>query len=362
MTAPPDPHRPATRPPRGWPALLLIWLPLMVAYAIAIIRFAEIDAARGIRGAAINSVIASLLGIGVWVLSGRVRWPERPGIGFLTLHVAVAVLYSVAWWSLVVATGAVLNGRPMAADFAEWLASDTIGWDLFLGLTVYGLATGISYAIRLRAAVTTERLAVARLEAATRAARLHALEARLDPHVLFNTLHSVAALVRHDPARAEDAIDTLGELLREALRDPEGGERRLDDELRLVEGYLALERLRLGERLQVVMDIADDARALPVPPLLLQPLVENAIRHGLAPLAEGGRVTLSARREGEDLHLGVADNGAGAAGPPGTDDTGLGLGVLAERLAQREPMGRMTITTAPQAGFRVDLALPGGSR
>ncbi|MCX7557639.1 histidine kinase [Xanthomonadaceae bacterium JHOS43] len=136
-------------------------------------------------------------------------------------------------------------------------------------------------------------------------AQVQALQARIRPHFLFNSMNSIASLIRHDPATAERAVEDLSELFRAALGAGDG-ESTLADELHLCERYLAIEALRLGSRLRVRWELSDDLpRDLPLPRLILQPLVENAIVHGIARLSEGGELAISARREGFQLHIDV---------------------------------------------------------
>lgn len=147
-----------------------------------------------------------------------------------------------------------------------------------------------------------------RVQAASQA-RVQALQARIRPHFLFNSMNTVAALVRLDPGAAETTIENLAEMFRAAL----GADDRswsLGDELALIERYLAIEQLRLGERLRVQRDLADAPRELPLPRLLWQPIVENAIYHGIQNRPTGGTLRLAAERDGDVLRLSVRNDRA----------------------------------------------------
>jgi LytS/YehU family sensor histidine kinase len=192
-------------------------------------------------------------------------------------------------------------------------------------------------------------------------AELQALRARLDPHFLFNTLHSIQALVRSDARSAEQALETFGALLRYVLETERDArdEVTLEDELAFIRSYLALERLRLGDRLRVVEDVQDDALECRILALTLQPLVENAVRHGIAPRARVGTLRLSARVDGDRLEVAVGDDGQG--GDPRTLATaeGLGFRVVQQRLQARYgEAARVDVTAAPQEGWLVRLTLP----
>lgn len=135
-------------------------------------------------------------------------------------------------------------------------------------------------------------------------ARLLALNARIRPHFLFNSLNAVLSLIRAEPRRAEEALETLSDLFRAALRDPREW-LPLSDEIALCRQYLDMEKLRLGERLRVEWSIADVPLDMVMPPLMLQPLVENAVYHGVEPVAEGGVVEIAFARQGEELLMSV---------------------------------------------------------
>ncbi|MES1941294.1 sensory transduction protein kinase AlgZ [Salinisphaera sp. T5B8] len=164
-------------------------------------------------------------------------------------------------------------------------------------------------------------------------ARLEALQARIEPHFLFNSLNSVAALIAVRPDDAETALEDLAVLLRARLSEQGPAEVALDEEMTLVDAYVGIESLRLGERLRLDIDIAADARRCRLPALSLQPLVENAIGHGVARLPTGGTVTISAKRKGNTLVVQVSNPLAGdTASVPGNRQA---LANIRNRLALR---------------------------
>jgi two-component system, LytTR family, sensor histidine kinase AlgZ len=148
------------------------------------------------------------------------------------------------------------------------------------------------------------------------AARLSELQARIRPHFLFNTLNSAIALVREDPARAEMVLEDLSDLFRHALMDP-GGPVTLSEEIALARRYLEIEQVRFGERLQVEWAIDPSAGAAQVPPLVLQPLVENAVKHGVEPSAAGAQVKVSTQRRNSTVVIKVTNTVPGGQGKPG---------------------------------------------
>lgn len=200
-----------------------------------------------------------------------------------------------------------------------------------------------------------------RLEVRLARAELEGLKHQLQPHFLFNALNAISALIPNDPRAAQRTIHGLGELLRLSLSRSGDHEVRLERELELLGHYVAIQRLRFQDRLDVRVEAAPDVKRALVPNLVLQPLVENAIRHGLGPRAAGGAVTVNIARDGASLRIRVADDGVGLAiGPTGSlDREGVGLGNTRARLqylyGSRQ---RMQISTAPGAGFAVEIEVP----
>ncbi len=183
--------------------------------------------------------------------------------------------------------------------------------NLALQMLIYWALVGVAHALdtygrsRQQAAEIEERLGRAQLEL---------LRTQLQPHFLFNALNAIAELVHEDPERADRMIGRLSDLLRSTL---EAGHRQfvtLDEEIGLVESYLRIQEARFGDRLRVRIDVAPDCRAASVPHLLLQPIVENAIQHGVAPRVGGGTVRISASRTGGALEVRIADDGVGLKG------------------------------------------------
>ncbi|MDR3452827.1 MAG: histidine kinase [Rhodoferax sp.] len=165
-------------------------------------------------------------------------------------------------------------------------------------------------------------------------ARLKLLETQLEPHMLFNTLANLRVLIKSDPARAQQMLDHLIAYLRATLGASRASEHALQTEFERLRDYLALMAVRMGARLQYTLDLPPELSNHPVPTLLLQPLVENSIRHGLEPKVEGGSIEVSARREGDWLTLEVSDTGVGVkAGIDGTPAGGFGVAQVRERLA-----------------------------
>lgn len=239
----------------------------------------------------------------------------------------------------------------------RWLGAQKEDWIVpgvgFLILSGVAHATAYHRRVRLR------ETQAAALESQLTRSRLAALQSQLQPHFLFNTLNGIVTLIRHQPAVAEDMITSLSGLLRTALDSSRRPLIPLAEEIAFIERYLALQRMRFGDRLQVAWEISQEANALLVPVLLLQPLVENAIIHGIEPSSRPGRLEIAARIEGAQLVLTVTDDGLGFE--PGAPPRGTGHGTTNTRelLNTFYPGAHsFDIATQPGSGTRVVIRIP----
>jgi len=225
-----------------------------------------------------------------------------------------------------------------------------------VAIVYWVLVAGTHLADSLRRASDRESH-VARLETQLADARLAALQAQLHPHFLFNTLHAVSSLIHEDPDAAEDMLTALSDLLRTTLGRGNQREVPLRDEIDFLERYLEIQKMRLGDRLHVTLDIASDVTDVLVPSFAIQPLVENAIRYGIASRREGGHLEIQAERVDGRLRLTVADDGPGVhASSSVAGGWGIGLENTRARLAQLYGDDcRFTIADRPTGGAAVTI-------
>ena len=264
-------------------------------------------------------------------------------------------LSSLAWGLLAAMWAATLRHWGVLPQ-DRVVSLEAIAVVLASGVPLYLLSLALHYLLlTFEMARAAERRAL-ESQVTAREAELRALRAQLNPHFLFNSLNSINALVGSQPEAARRMCENLGDFLRRTLALGARDSVSLDDELALIDRYLDIERIRFGERCRVTREIADAARGCRVPPLLLQPLVENAIKHGVAARIDGGEVRIVARRNGGTLTLVVEnDIDADARTRPGE---GVGLENVRRRL--RALAGRDARLDAEQTPerFRVTLTLP----
>ena len=274
----------------------------------------------------------------------------------LPVHAAAALVFSPLLMGLSVALNRLVRGEAMS-----WvsLVRETIAPEYAWGVTAYVVLLSVAHAAEFRRREQARALGEVQLEAALTLARLNALRMQLEPHFLFNALNSISSLVRRDPDGAERMLARLGDFLRLTLDESMPQKVELRQELEFLERYLDIERVRFRDRLRVNLEVPPALLDARVPYLLLQPLVENAIRHGVAERSGPGHVVVRATRQEARLRLEVEDDGAGFASDVEAPGFGVGLSNIRARLEQLYGAnGHLTIGARPEHGVRVTIDLP----
>jgi two-component system, LytTR family, sensor histidine kinase AlgZ len=250
------------------------------------------------------------------------------------------------WWQLLGATGFALSADGMAGLFTLLVGLGALG---------YLLAVTVHYVLQASQESTAAERRALESQVAQRDAELRALRAQIDPHFLFNSLNSVIGLMSADVEQARTMCLRLAEFLRDSLTL--GAEDRipLAREIALAEQYLSVERIRFGSRLQVHTDVTPDAAAVGLPPLILQPLVENAVRHGVATLIEGGEIRVSAAVTGQRLFVVVSNPYDPDARRRGT---GIGMDIVRRRLAATFGERAALAVEAQDGTYRASITVP----
>lgn len=274
------------------------------------------------------------------------------------LAAIVCVISGFEQYAVMVASGITqAAGQPLSPAFnLKRVFLYTFEWKVLL----YWGVVGVHHAIYYAHALGDRELREARLEARLVEARLDALQRQLHPHFVFNTLHAIAGVLHRDPDAAESMLVRLGDLLRAVFRSHSQQEVSLGRELELTQQYLDIQRMRFGAGLRVEFDVPPTLCDTPVPVLVLQPLVENAIKHGFAGRTDGGTIRISARQVAERVEVTVGDTGRGAS-PEAMQRArdGVGLANTRSRLEHLYP-GRhaLTVSAPPSGGFAVTIAVP----
>jgi two-component system, LytTR family, sensor kinase len=342
---------------------LAAWLPFFVLWTAVTLSFPQATLRTALANGLVSMGSAGVLGIFVWFACKRWPWPVQFKLSFYTLQIALAIVYGVAWTVSVIALE-VLGGASGAQALLSWPA---LSRQALLGVWFYAVFAGISYAVQTRARLQEKEMLAARAEALVAAARLDALRARLNPHFLFNALHTLSAVVKFRPLLAESAIERLGDMLRYTLKEDGRGLVEFSDEYEFTRQYLAFEQLRYEDRLAVNLDVDEESHDFDVPPFSIQTLAENAVHHAIAIRPEGGSIWISCRGRGGQLEISVRDDGPGTTTEAGESHQ-LGLRSVRERLVaafgsraelriDSRPCGFQASFTIPMPGDRADRPL-----
>ncbi len=320
----------ALTPASDWPAAAIFFFPFTLIYA-----FIALSAWYICRAFPLEPASAAARAVGV--------------------HLVAATLASLIWMAIGLEWAAVLDGFDLYLDVRGLYARQQ--WVLFVvGALLFWLAVALHYMFIALQASRRAQLRALELSLLARETELKALRAQIDPHFLFNSLNSISALTATDPAAARRMCLLLADFLRETLRLDGDSEVLLAQELELAERFLAIEHVRLGSRLTVVRDIDPLALECYIPALLLQPLLENAILHGISQRLEGGTITVAAARQGTLLCV-VVENPCDPDRLP-TAGAGIGLELMQKRIAVKfGSQGSIRIQQQPER-FRVELNIP----
>ena len=302
------------------------------------------------------------VGYALWMplifwLGRRFRFDRHGWKKALAVHVPASLIITSLHLTLVGTWRWYLQG--MRGGDPEWPTTivDAFFRTVDQELPVYWALIGLQHAVDYYRQARAREVRSARLETRLMASQLQALQQQLHPHFLFNTLHAISTLVHRDPEKADLMIERLSDLLRVTLRKVGVQEVELAEELEYLRAYLDIEQIHFGNRLRIAYRIDAAALDVLVPTLILQPLVENAIRHGLEPMLRPGTLSIEAQADGDTLWLRVRDDGAGM--PKGWRREGVGLTNTRSRIDRLYgEAAALTIRENPGGGVLVDIYIP----
>jgi sensor histidine kinase YesM len=350
-----------------WAIALLVWTVIAFVFT-GMLYYSQLLGERPItwgRAAAYQFIYPYLWAVGTMIVVALARrfpiegkhWPRR-----LFYHFVFATLFAIVISGSYQIIYHFLFVNSADKPYSPWT---TLSWIIFNSSEnygIYGLILVFLHASRYYQRYREGELKASQLQAQLSNAELQALKMQLQPHFLFNTLHSISALVHKDPESADRMIARLGDFLRLTLDNSGTQEVTLQKELEFLQCYLEIERIRFQDRLTTRMEIDTSSLDSRVPNLILQPIVENALRHGIAPRSTPGRIEISAKRNNGSLRIEVKDNGPGISTITGTNGRfreGLGLTNTRARLEQLYGAAhRFELTNDPRGGLTVTLEIP----
>lgn len=278
-------------------------------------------------------------------------------LAHLPVSIVLTLLYTYLWDVMIAAVGLTPWNSAGARGFVASISNEGILWKWLVYWVIFGARQTFLY---YQHYVASE-LRLERMERSFSEARLNALRMQLDPHFLFNALNTISSQVERDPRLARTMIEHLGDLLRLSLDARDRQEIPLAEELAFLDHYVAIQKIRFAENLRIEIQVTPEVKYALVPCLILQPVVENAIRHGISARASGGSVNVTARPGPNQLEIRVTDDGVGL--PPGwtlETSAGTGLSVTRERIIGLHPDGNRRFSVRPLrgGGTEVEISLP----
>ena len=350
------------RRPVRWCLGFLFWTLVVLFYSTPTSRFGQPASwERSLKNAMTQWYVWGLLAPFIVGVDRRLPIAREALFQRVLLHIPLSFAFTVIYVYASRLATALLEGDVQGFSLSPDLIRNAWGGAFHWNILIYWLIVGAHGAYDYYTNLKERQLQTAELERLLAESRLDALQTQLHPHFLFNALNAVSAHVERDPRTARRMLEELGELLRLSLDHAEDQEIPLEQELAFLERYLAIQKVRFEDRLDVTMEIAPGVFHGLVPTFVLQPLVENAIRYGVAPRTARGSIQVSAWRENRRLYLRVQDDGPGL--PEGWDLTaneGVGIANTRERLRRLygESEHSFRIASEPGAGVRVELSFP----
>ena len=339
-----------------WIAAILLWSTLGLLFALPNISSHPLK----------RVLLASLVFWWAWGLvtplifwiDGRLPFKEKQLgmriLAHLLASIVITIFYSYVW----IAMNALAGFIPWRSLWeSRFLINEGLLWKWLVYWAIFGARQTFRYYEHYLAS----ELRLERMERSFSQARLNALRMQLDPHFLFNALNTISSQVESDPRLARKMIEHLGDLLRLSLEARDRQEIPLAEELAFLDHYVAIQKIRFGENLRIDIQVAPEVKYALVPSLIVQPLVENAIRHGISRRASGGTVTVVAERKPNQVEIRVSDDGVGLpAGWALETSSGTGLSVTRERIVGLHPDGNSRFSVEPRSGggTEVKISLP----
>jgi signal transduction histidine kinase len=320
----------ATSPPVlpvSWQKGELLTVGIIIATCTWLGLWTALQYPVSLRSITYGLITSNAIGLTIWLIATVVRMFFRGRLPAWGIAAAIPTGFFLGSWL------ASLTGAP---DFAMMLMRDPVAMrhvilsQIMIGIVITAFFLYFSHTKGVKEALERERRRAAEALQAETLARLSLLQAQIEPHFLFNTLANIHSLIKQDPESASVVLEELNAYLRTSLRRTREPTSTVGEELQLIETLLGIAAVRLGARLDYSISVPPELRSAPLPPLLLQPLVENAVRHGIEPAIEGGRIRVEVCRKDDALELSVHDTGVGlnAEAP-----RGVGLANVRARLA-----------------------------
>ncbi|MCY3745490.1 MAG: histidine kinase [Acidobacteria bacterium] len=330
------------------------WTTVAVIEAVALHASAAVPFEHGFPNLVFSHTVLGILVWQVWRAHARLAlWKHRP-LHAVSVHLPLGV-GALAVWGAAEATFMRLR---YGENFWQIVYADSWALQLLGVVFLYTAAAGLGVIVQSFDREQLRQQREAELELVARDAELTAIKSQLQPHFLLNSLNSILALLQHDPTRAKAMLERLASFLQSVFDGLDEPLVLLHSELDTVRDYLKIEQVRFEDRLQFTIEADSETEQVSVPPFLLQPLVENAVKHGIQPHTRQGEVRVTAHLRGDRVHIAVSDTGSGPNASHGPSGRGIDLTRRRLRATYGDNGASLTISREESAGFTVRLDLP----
>lgn len=298
---------------------IIIWMVIFINHIGILISFVD-NSNVAIVDSLVYNLIYCLIGMGIWYPIQYINIDEsRPG-KIIQNHVITAVITSIIW----VYSGYFILSYLYASDeFYLQFLKNSIGWRIYAGIIYYSILVSLYYVIFYYRSFRTKLENEHRLQTLVKEAELKSLKYQINPHFIFNSLNSISSLTISDPEKAREMSTNLSTFLRKTLADNENKNIRLNEEVENIKLYLEIEKVRFGERLDFKINISDKCEEYEIPNMILQPIIENAIKHGVYESIDKVTITFTCKLEGEFISITISNN----FDPTSISDIGEGIGL-----------------------------------
>jgi len=342
-----------------WAGAILLWSVLGLLFALP--NLSSGHWVRALSGSLAQWWSWGLIAPLIFWTDARLPFSENQLGMRILAHLPVSIAVTILYFYVLVTVGALLGAGQWSVLTDIHFLPRAFRQGFLWSWLVYWVIFGVHQTFRYNRQYLASELRLERMERSLSQARLNALRMQLDPHFLFNALNTISSQTERDPKLARSMIEHLGDLLRLSLDARDRQEIPLVEELAFLQHYIAIQKIRFAENLRIEIQVDPAVKYALAPCLILQPLVENAIRHGISPRASGGTVAVSAQRGQDQLEIRIVDDGVGLpAGWTLEEFSGTGLSVTRERIMGLHPEGNshFSVKSRPEGGTQVAISFP----
>jgi len=331
---------------------IIIWIAIFINHVGILVSFVDNSNIAIVDSFAYN-LIYCLIGIGIWYPIQFINIDESSTGKIIQNHVITAIVTSIIW----VYSGYLILSNLFVSDelYLQFL-SDSIVWRFYIGIIYYSILVSLYYVIFYYRSFRTKLENEHHLQTLVKEAELKSLRYQINPHFIFNSLNSISSLTISNPEKAREMSTNLSIFLRKTLADNENQKIKLKEEIDNIKLYLEIEKVRFGERLDFIMDISDRCEALEIPNMILQPIFENAIKHGVYESIEKVTINFICKLKGESISITVSNN----FDPTAVSDIGEGIGLKNIRDRLKLIYNRTDLISISEESdlFQVSLLIP----